>query len=235
MEQLHRVHPGLPVIVLAAPGNEGAAVEALRHGAVTYVSRSHLARDLVSTVNDVLSVAGAEQGHRRILDCFTSSVTEFSLENDPSLTEPLIGFLLESLARVGLCDESRRIRVGIALQEALTNAMIHGNLEVSSDLRANSDVEYHRMVQARRLVPPWSNRRMQVTARESRSDAVYVVRDEGKGFDAGAVADPLDPAGLERPSGRGLLLIQTFVDEFTVKRTPAGGAEVTLVKYAISD
>jgi anti-sigma regulatory factor (Ser/Thr protein kinase) len=38
-----------------------------------------------------------------------------------------------------------------------------------------------------------------------------------------------------RGSGRGLLLIQTFVDEFTVKKAAAGGAEVTLVKYAISD
>ena len=34
-----------------------------------------------------------------------------------------------------------------------------------------------------------------------------------------------------RESGRGLFLMQAFVDEFSVKRTASGGAEVVLVKY----
>jgi serine/threonine-protein kinase RsbW len=71
---------------------------------------------------------------------------------------------------------------------------------------------------------------------ETRSDSVRLtITDQGSGFDLNRVPDPTEGANLMRGSGRGLLLIQTFVDEFTVKKAAAGGAEVTLVKYAISD
>jgi len=62
-----------------------------------------------------------------------------------------------------------------------------------------------------------------VHARLSRSEAVYVIRDEGPGFDP----DPTDPAHLEMPSGRGLLLIRAFMDE--VIHNPTGN-QVTLIK-----
>lgn len=39
------------------------------------------------------------------------------------------------------------------------------------------------------------------------------VEDEGPGFDPTKLPDPTDPANLDRVSGRGLLLIQTFMDE----------------------
>ena len=55
------------------------------------------------------------------------------------------------------------------------------------------------------------------------------------GFDLNRVPDPTQGDNLLRGGGRGLLLIQTFVDEFTVKKATAGGAEVILVKYANSD
>jgi serine/threonine-protein kinase RsbW len=45
------------------------------------------------------------------------------------------------------------------------------------------------------------------------------------------VPDPLAEENLLRQSGRGLLLIQAFVDEFQVRRGQPGGTEVRMVKY----
>jgi anti-sigma regulatory factor (Ser/Thr protein kinase) len=53
------------------------------------------------------------------------------------------------------------------------------------------------------------------------------VRDEGPGFDPGGLPDPTDPANLERPCGRGLLLMKTFMDEV---RYNDRGNEVTMRK-----
>ena len=61
----------------------------------------------------------------------------------------------------------------------------------------------------------------------SRSEAVFVIRDDGSGFDPDAQPDPTEPTNRERISGRGLLLIRTFVD--CVSHNSLGN-EVTLVK-----
>jgi serine/threonine-protein kinase RsbW len=58
-----------------------------------------------------------------------------------------------------------------------------------------------------------------------------VIRDEGEGFELSALPDPLAEENLLRQSGRGLLLIQAFMDELEVHRGQPQGTEVRMVKY----
>jgi anti-sigma regulatory factor (Ser/Thr protein kinase) len=67
-----------------------------------------------------------------------------------------------------------------------------------------------------------------VTATLTRQQATFVVRDEGKGFDPATLPDPTDPANLGKASGRGLLLIQTFMDR--VEHNEHGN-QITMTKY----
>ena len=64
----------------------------------------------------------------------------------------LTGLLQEALYGMGCCDETDRIRIGIALTEALTNARVHGNLEISSELRQQDDDSYERLARERNSV-----------------------------------------------------------------------------------
>ena len=50
-------------------------------------------------------------------------------------------------------------------------------------------------------------------------------------FDLNYLPDPLAPENLFDESGRGLLLIRTFMDEFDLHPRPGGGTEVRLVKH----
>jgi anti-sigma regulatory factor (Ser/Thr protein kinase) len=61
----------------------------------------------------------------------------------------------------------------------------------------------------------------------SRDEALFVVRDEGQGFDPDALPDPTDPANLEKASGRGILLMRAFMDSIIFNSV---GNSVTLVK-----
>jgi anti-sigma regulatory factor (Ser/Thr protein kinase) len=124
-------------------------------------------------------------------------------------------------------DERDRIRVGVALEEALTNAMYHGNLGVDSELKASGDSLFVRVAEERRTQPPYRDRRIHVLARITTNEATISVRDEGDGFDPSKLPDPTDPANLELPSGRGLLLIRSFMDE--VRHNPTGN-QITMVK-----
>src|SRR5204862_6690749 len=129
--------------------------------------------------------------------------------------------------RMKICDENGSIRVAVALREALCNAMLHGNLEVSSELREGDEKGYYRLIDERRELEPYDDRHVHVHASETPSEARYIIRDEGPGFDLNRVPDPTDLANLERVSGRGLLLINTFMDEVTHNKK---GNEITMVK-----
>jgi anti-sigma regulatory factor (Ser/Thr protein kinase) len=118
------------------------------------------------------------------------------------------------------------MRIGIALEEALLNAMIHGNLEVSSDLRDEDDGEYVRLIKERAQQSPYGDRSVKIMASLDGNRAVFVIRDEGPGFDVSKVPDPRRPENMHRAHGRGLLLIRTFFDEVT--HNPRGN-EIRLV------
>ncbi|HWW50992.1 MAG TPA: ATP-binding protein [Verrucomicrobiae bacterium] len=59
---------------------------------------------------------------------------------------------------------------------------------------------------------------------------IFHVVDEGAGFEPTEVPDCLAEENLLRTSGRGLFLMRAFMDEFTVRRGPLGGAELVMVK-----
>ena len=148
------------------------------------------------------------------------------LDNDPTLIPALIAWLRATAVQLRLFDAGTADRVDVALNEALINAIHHGNLELDSRFR-EGDADPCRRVEARRRRLPYRERRVSVHARLSRAEAVYVIRDEGPGFDPATVPDPTDPANLEKASGRGLLLIRAYMDEVIHNRT---GNQVTLIK-----
>ena len=103
-------------------------------------------------------------------------------------------------------DEDARLDLGLAVREAMVNAVVHGN-------------QYNTGKQVRLRIA-------------TSSDSVRVtILDEGDGFEVKAVPDPLDTENLLKTSGRGLLMMQTYVDELAVRRAKQGGTEVTMVKY----
>jgi CheY-like chemotaxis protein len=213
VEAIRREHPYLPVILMTAHGSEEIAVQALRRGAASYVAKRNLAAELANTVEDVLAVARLDRREQQLLACLTATESHFVLDNDVSKVPALVGHIEQSLARMRLCDETGRIQVAVALREALVNAIFHGNLEVSSTLLEQTGDVFSELVERRRRQSPYQERRVYVVARETRSEATYLVRDEGSGFDPSTLPDPTDLANLDRPSGRGLLLIRTFMDE----------------------
>jgi CheY-like chemotaxis protein len=224
--------PLVPVILMTAHGSEDIAVQALARGASSYVPKSKLAAELPEVLESVLAVSKADRHNERLGDCLHRTLNEFVLENDTSLVYPLVDHCQRLVTRMKLCDETGRIRVGIAVEEALLNALYHGNLELSADqlrearsaLISNGNGN---MIEQRRQQTPYRDRRIHFHVSVSATEAQFVVRDEGPGFNPGDVPDPTDPANLERESGRGLLLMRSFMDDVQYSKT---GNQVTLVK-----
>ena len=227
VEVIRKAYPVIPVILMTARGSEEIAVKALRAGASSYVPKRQLNHQLSDTVRQVLQASRVDRAQLRLMRRQVRQEIEFIIENDLELVSSLVQYLQDISYALGICDESDRLRIGVALQEALTNASFHGNLELSSSLREGDHREYYELAQKRAKSLPWSRRRIQVTCRFTADEAEFRIRDEGPGFDPGNLPNPTEPTNLERPSGRGLLLIHSFMDEVRHNQT---GNEVTLIK-----
>jgi anti-sigma regulatory factor (Ser/Thr protein kinase) len=151
----------------------------------------------------------------------------FGLPNNTVVIPAVLARLRERADQFGLFDEKTADRVAVALTEALVNGIQHGNLELDSRLRREDEATYDRMAEYRRRRPPYRDRRLHVRARLSRRQAVYVIRDEGPGFDPATLPDPTDPSHLERTTGRGLLLIRAYMDGVAFNWD---GNQITLTK-----
>jgi CheY-like chemotaxis protein len=225
-------HPGVPVILITAHGSESLALEALERGAASYVPKSQFAETLVRTVEQVLALARADRSHKCLIECLAATEFTFSLDNDPALIDSLVDLIQGILVGMALLDSAGRLRVAMALEQALMNALYRGNLEIGfgqmqepREKLLQGDVAS--LVEKRRSEPPYRDRRVFVQARITRGEARLVVRDEGPGFDVKSVPAPDDPKAMEQERGRGLVLMRSFMDEVTFNEA---GNEVTMVK-----
>jgi serine/threonine-protein kinase RsbW len=113
--------------------------------------------------------------------------------------------VLRVAIEIGFPEEDLH-QIGMAIRESMVNAVVHGN-------RYNARKKVH------------------LSVSKSADHLTVVIADEGEGFDLNTLPDPLAEENLLRQSGRGLLLIQAFVDEFSVRRRQPLGTEVRMVKY----
>ena len=183
------------------------------------------------TLLRVIDSATDNRNQIRLLHRVASSKTCYVLHNDLDLIFTLVRHLQQTIRCVQLADETERLRVGIALEEALLNAFYHGNLEIDPELRA-TDIEAHsKLVDRRCQEEPYCGRRIFIDVYLTRTEAKYIVRDEGPGFDVSSIRDPKELTQLENPTGRGVLLMRTFMDELKFNEL---GNEVTMIKRSVS-
>ena len=120
----------------------------------------------------------------------------------------LVQVMLDDSLRRLQCDEDTRYWVGIAVREAVANAIQHGN----------------------RRDP---RKKVQVDLEVREVELVIRVRDEGSGFDPALVPDPRAPENLLKPDGRGIFYMGKFMDQVAYEFGHEGGTEVTLRKRIV--
>lgn len=223
--QVKKIDPELPILLITNNDNVDIAMSALRAGATSFSPKSSLATDLVTTIKQVLEVAQRMRYTHSQSFCAVPDHQAFVLDNESSLIGPTIENLQSGLPR---WSHSDRLQIGMAIEEALTNAMHHGNLEVCSKLReGDTDREYYQTIAERKQLVKFRARKVRVEAEYSDEHICIQISDEGAGFDPASVPDPRLSENLDRVSGRGLLLIRSFMDQVAHN---AVGNQITMTK-----
>ncbi|MFC1628758.1 ATP-binding protein [Gemmatimonadota bacterium] len=115
--------------------------------------------------------------------------------------------LTEKVGRKCNVDTSLMQDICIAVTEAVNNAVEHGNnLESDKYVTLRFDC--------------------------SRDTLKITVEDQGIGFDVGSVDDPLTPENLTKPNGRGLLIVESLMDEVKIVPSTAGTV-IVMVKNLV--
>ena len=142
-------------------------------------------------------------------------------------------FLVSRAEAIGICDSRRAAKLRMALSEALTNAIVHGNLEISSELKEQGNAAFAEALSQRGADPRYGERMVTVSARYDGKYGVWSITDEGPGFDHATVLSGLDATepDLESASGRGLLMMRALVDDVGWFE---GGRRVDLVLEAVA-
>ena len=227
VQSLRRDHSRLPVILMTAWGSEEIAVAALRAGAASYVRKKNLRQDLAFALDTVLAAVRTAGERAKVRRLLLHTDSEFVLGSERDGRQVLASHLQEELAQLDFCDDAELTQVGTALIEALANAVDHGNLQLDSALRESGSHVYWELATKRSQGPPYRDRKVYVTTSLTQHEAIFVVRDEGPGFDVSKLPDPTKPENLVKASGRGIMLIRTFMDEVSYNDA---GNEITMLK-----
>jgi serine/threonine-protein kinase RsbW len=134
----------------------------------------------------------------------TDPTIELDVSSDLRLVD-LVHAAAEKVAELAGFDEDDALNVGLAVREAVINAMLHGNRKDPS-------------------------LRVRVGLTAARDGITARVLDQGAGFDPDATPDPTDASNVLNASGRGLLLMRAFVDEVRFDYRAGRGMEIRLIK-----
>ena len=134
----------------------------------------------------------------------TEETTELVLPSRIEAINKAAQAAAEFVRRSGLNDDAA-YGVDMAVREAVTNAILHGNLRDEA-------------------------KPVEVGFKSSEAAIEITVRDRGEGFEPRNVPDPTDPQNLMKTNGRGMLFMRTFMDEVEWSRHPEGGTLVRMTK-----
>jgi serine/threonine-protein kinase RsbW len=134
----------------------------------------------------------------------TESVKQ-ELDSTMEAVECIETMALEAARQAGFHGDSLD-KISFAVHETAANAVIHGN-------------RYS------------SRKKVLVTISVNGAGLKITIADEGDGFDAEALPDPLAAQELLQDHGRGIYLSRAFMDEYHVNPRDTGGTEVILIKY----
>jgi len=215
LEEAKQHDPMLCVIMLSGKSNINQAIEALKIGASNFITKPFEAREVLNIINSTIlkkEIIQEEIKYKKMIsERITYQKISFEIPSDFEYIRMMVKEIVEIAEDLGYKGEYNKLAT--AIDEILTNALIHGNwegkkrddiTEKDKDKKIYIDFEY-------------DEKKIRI-----------VIRDEGKGFDVSKIPDPTQPENIYNYHGRGIFITRSFMDEVKFSKK---GNEITLIKY----
>ena len=231
LRRIKAMEKPMPVLIITGHGNVEEAITALRLGANDFIRKPFDINDVASSVRAIVRGIQEKELEENFARFADYQKTVYSIPVDSALINTISYRLTRDLVPSGLCNYTTAENVSLALREAISNAMFHGNLEISSELREEGGIKrFNEEIELRKAEPEFEGRMVKLACEITRDYAEYVIEDEGRGFDVAGLPDPRDPENFFKNSGRGILIIRIHMDEVSWNEK---GNIITMRKYRI--
>ena len=153
------------------------------------------------------------------------SEIELEIRNDLSIIGTVAKLIVRNVKELGFTDNLKIMETAII--EAISNSIIHGNLEIPSSIKDIGFEKFSEEIQNKLKDKKFKERKVYIYSFLSKEQFLVKIKDEGKGFNWRELNRKLkiDTFSLY---GRGLFIIKTVFDD--VKWNEKGN-EITLIKY----
>lgn len=224
--------PAQALIMIGESPETESGVRLLRAGATDVLTKPVDFAWLERCVEQAVCSRRQNERERQSYAYVTSERTEMQfsckqLGEIQAIALPIVTRLLETQQ----LEETEALKLRLAVQEALLNALEHGNLELDSkwkeDLGKDGIDKFSMMRRERLSDPLYANRMVLLTSTFDGKRLEISVKDQGQGF-LNLSHAPTPVSQNLSCSGRGMTLMTNAVDEV---RFSKNGSEVTLIKY----
>ncbi len=231
LRRIKAMEKPMPVLIITGHGNVEEAITALRLGANDFIRKPFDINDVASSVRAIVRGIQEKELEENFARFADYQKTVYTIPVDSALINTISYRLTRDLVPSGLCNYTTAENVSLALREAISNAMFHGNLEISSELREEGGIKrFNEEIELRKAEPEFAGRMVKLACEITRDYAEYVIEDEGRGFDVAGLPDPRDPENFFKNSGRGILIIRIHMDDVSWNER---GNIITMRKYRI--
>lgn len=234
LRELKGIEPGVPVIIITGYGTLEDAIEAIHLGAEDFITKPFDINHVLETIDKTFRKLAEETDQREVIKFIANENIQLEVPTNIDLLNTVINYIFSHLKARWLVSDEDLHDVKVCLYEALTNAFEHGNLGISgtkkNELLKQSQQAWREYLVERCASTECQAARIHIRLEISEEQMAVTVRDEGSGFDHRSRMQETDTEEIFRVHGRGLLLIQSLMDELEFSDA---GNQLKMIKHRI--
>ncbi len=213
LKQILRQYAFMPVVLMTAHADLEISLSAIRLGAMDLILKPITAHEIQRILTRVESIQSRKLASSEVSDPLFSEALQITVPSFRRVARKAVSRIYEHFLGGLNATAIHPGHMRVCLAEAVENAVVHGNLGVSSELKETAWGAFEALATQRETDSRYTSRPLQINARLDSAGFEIIIRDQGDGFvPPGNSPTPSDPSAL-LASGRGLLLIKAMMDE----------------------
>jgi len=231
LKNLKVSRPELPVVIITGFATTDITIQALKLGAVDFITKPFKLSEIFFTVKRILDYQGRAKELHHVFGQVTRAGKIFECPCRDLDVDAILHVIVKDLMDLGFCTEAGSMKISLAIREAVDNAVEHGNLELPSGHKHKEYMidpqAFQRWKQQRLQDPQFGQRKIRIEFSFTPRRLEVKVTDEGQGFDTSRLPRDIRQAEEMGSELHGYRLMLLSMDEV---RYSQKGNEVTLVK-----
>ncbi|MBF0350799.1 MAG: response regulator [SAR324 cluster bacterium] len=212
IKKLRQDYADLSVMFITGHGDINLSIEALKLGAEDFILKPFKIKALADSLEKVSDKINGKKLVHNAINYLIQDQTQMEIPSQMNLAYRIIAYFEARIEPLIKCYKMHDFNLVLCLTECITNAIMHGNFGLSSQVKEDNWDEYNRLKKERELLPEYANKKVLIRYLLMSDRFVFEIEDEGNGFNTSKLPDLTDPTILLASSGKGLYLVRSMTD-----------------------